>query len=69
MRENRVMTLVPRRAMIVSAGIGEGHNSAGRALEEAMVRTWPGCEVRWLDTLAVMGPGFGAHPQSTGRRG
>lgn len=37
-----VMTLVPRRAMIVSADIGEGHNSAGRALEEAMARTWPG---------------------------
>jgi UDP-N-acetylglucosamine:LPS N-acetylglucosamine transferase len=58
MWDNCVMTLVPRRAMIVSADVGEGHNSAGRALEEAMARTWPGCEVRWLDTLAVIGPGF-----------
>jgi UDP-N-acetylglucosamine:LPS N-acetylglucosamine transferase len=43
--------------MIVSADIGQGHNSAGRALEEAMARAWPGCEVRWLDALAVLGPG------------
>jgi UDP-N-acetylglucosamine:LPS N-acetylglucosamine transferase len=57
-RENLVMTVVPRRAMIVSADVGEGHNAAGRALGETMARTWPGCEVRWLDTLAAMGPGF-----------
>jgi len=31
---------VPRRALIVSADIGAGHNSAGRALEEAMARAW-----------------------------
>jgi hypothetical protein len=29
MWENLVMTLVPRRAMIVSADVGEGHNAAG----------------------------------------
>jgi UDP-N-acetylglucosamine:LPS N-acetylglucosamine transferase len=52
------MTLVPRRAMIVSADVGEGHNAAGRALGETMARIWPGCEVRWLDTLAAIGPGF-----------
>lgn len=51
---------VPRRAMIVSADIGQGHNSAGRALEEAMARIWPGCQVRWLDSLGVMGAGFAA---------
>jgi diacylglycerol O-acyltransferase / wax synthase len=51
------MTAVPRRALIVSATIGEGHNSAGRALRQAIKRIWPGCEVGWLDTLAVMGPG------------
>ena len=49
----------PRRALIVSADIGEGHNSAGWALGEAIARTWPGCEVGWLDALAAMGPGFG----------
>jgi UDP-N-acetylglucosamine:LPS N-acetylglucosamine transferase len=52
------MTAVPRRALIVSADIGEGHNAAARALEEAMARAWPGCEVRWLDALAAVGPGF-----------
>jgi hypothetical protein len=51
---------VPRRALIVSAGIGEGHNSAGRALEEAVARVWPGCQVDWLDALATLGPGSGA---------
>jgi hypothetical protein len=30
--------VTPRRALIVSADIGEGHNSAGRALEEAIAR-------------------------------
>jgi hypothetical protein len=52
------MTAVPRRALIVSADIGEGHNSAGRALEEAIARAWPDCQVRWLDALQAMGPGF-----------
>jgi UDP-N-acetylglucosamine:LPS N-acetylglucosamine transferase len=49
---------VPRRALIVSADIGEGHNAAGRAIEEAIGRTWPGCQVGWLDALDAMGPGF-----------
>ena len=44
----------------MSADIGEGHNSAGRALEEAVARVWPGCQVGWLDALAALGPGFGA---------
>jgi UDP-N-acetylglucosamine:LPS N-acetylglucosamine transferase len=52
------VTVVPRRVLIVSADIGEGHNAAARALEEAAARLWPGCEVRWLDTLAAVGPGF-----------
>lgn len=50
---------VPRRALIVSATIGEGHNSAGRALQESIERSWPGCQVSWLDTLSVMGTGVG----------
>jgi hypothetical protein len=52
------VTPFPRRALMVSADIGEGHNSAGRALEEAIARVWPGCQVRWLDALAAMGPAF-----------
>jgi diacylglycerol O-acyltransferase / wax synthase len=51
---------VPRRALIVSADIGEGHNSAARALEEAIARVWPGCRVDWLDALAALGPRWGA---------
>ncbi len=50
---------LPERALIVSAWIGEGHNASGRALEQAIWRAWPGCEVRWVDTLAAMGPGIG----------
>jgi diacylglycerol O-acyltransferase / wax synthase len=48
----------PRRVLIVSAGIGEGHNAAGRALAEAAPRAWPGCEVGWLDALEATGYQF-----------
>jgi UDP-N-acetylglucosamine:LPS N-acetylglucosamine transferase len=51
------VTAVPRRALIVSASIGEGHDAAGRALRQAIPRVWPGCRVGWLDALATMGPG------------
>jgi UDP-N-acetylglucosamine:LPS N-acetylglucosamine transferase len=47
-----------RRVLIVSAAIGAGHDATGRALEQATRRTWPGCEVRWLDILDTMGPGI-----------
>ena len=50
---------VPRRVLIVSADMGQGHNATGRALEEAACSIWPGIEVRWLDTLDVMGRGVG----------
>ena len=49
----------PRRVLIVSATIGEGHNATGRALEETIRQISPGCEVRWLDVLQAMGPGIG----------
>ncbi len=52
------MSTQPRRALIVSADIGEGHNAAGRALAEAARRAWPGSAVRWLDALDATGPGF-----------
>jgi len=51
-------SLAPRRVLIVSAGIGEGHNAAGRALAEAAPRAWPGCEVGWLDALDAAGYRF-----------
>lgn len=49
----------PRRVLIVSADMGEGHNATGRALEESARELWPGCEVHWLDALDVMGRGVG----------
>jgi UDP-N-acetylglucosamine:LPS N-acetylglucosamine transferase len=44
-----------RRVLIVSADMGGGHDATGRALEEDVARLWPGSEVRWVDTLDVMG--------------
>lgn len=49
----------PHRVLIVSANMGEGHNATGRALEEAIGSRWPRCEIRWLDTLDLMGAWVG----------
>ncbi|MGW5647862.1 wax ester/triacylglycerol synthase domain-containing protein [Saccharopolyspora sp. NPDC003752] len=49
------MTVQPRRVLLISATIGEGHNATARAVEEAARRAWPGCEVSWLDALRAMG--------------
>ncbi|MGH3824473.1 MAG: MGDG synthase family glycosyltransferase, partial [Pseudonocardiaceae bacterium] len=52
----------PRRLLVVSATIGEGHNATARAVEERARRHWPDCEIRRVDTLDLMGrwvgPGF-----------
>jgi WS/DGAT/MGAT family acyltransferase len=50
----------PRRVLIVSATVGEGHNATGRALEQEIRRLWPECDVRWIDALDVMAPGLGS---------
>ncbi|MEB3371694.1 wax ester/triacylglycerol synthase domain-containing protein [Saccharopolyspora mangrovi] len=49
------MSFQPRRVLLISATIGEGHNATARAVEEAARQTWPGCEVVWLDALRIMG--------------
>src|SRR5699024_9274705 len=49
----------PRRVMIVSASIGEGHNAAGEALREAVGALWPRARVDWVDVLTEMGFGSG----------
>ncbi|PKW17501.1 wax ester/triacylglycerol synthase domain-containing protein [Saccharopolyspora spinosa] len=49
------MTVQPRRVLLISATIGEGHNATARAVEEAARRVWPGCEIAWLDALRTMG--------------
>jgi diacylglycerol O-acyltransferase len=51
--------LLPRRLLVVSADIGEGHNATARAVEERARRLWPDCEIRRIDTLELMGPGVG----------
>lgn len=45
----------PRRVLLVSATIGEGHNATARAVEQAARHLWPDCEVSWVDALDVMG--------------
>src|SRR5919201_2569471 len=50
---------LPRRLLVVSADIGEGHNATARAVEEHARRRWPGCEIRRVDTLDLMGRAVG----------
>ena len=45
----------PRRVLIISAEMGEGHNAAAQALTEAMEESWPGCTVERLDTMELRG--------------
>jgi UDP-N-acetylglucosamine:LPS N-acetylglucosamine transferase len=45
----------PRRVLILSAEMGEGHNAAARALTEVMEEEWPGCQIERLDTFKVAG--------------
>ncbi len=45
----------PRRLLVVSADIGEGHNATARAVEERVLARWPGCEIRRVDSLDMMG--------------
>ncbi|GAB2751660.1 hypothetical protein GCM10027174_28180 [Salinifilum aidingensis] len=51
------MTGRPRRLLLLSATIGEGHNATARAVEEAARHAWPDCAVSRVDTLDTMGPG------------
>jgi UDP-N-acetylglucosamine:LPS N-acetylglucosamine transferase len=47
------------RVLLVAASIGEGHNSSAAALAFALRRIQPGCELRTVDTFALMGGGTG----------
>lgn len=53
------MIHTPRRVLLVSATIGEGHNATARAVTEAVRACWPQCEVVWVDSLETMGRGVG----------
>ncbi|MBO0878549.1 MAG: hypothetical protein J2P19_34720, partial [Pseudonocardia sp.] len=49
----------PRRLLLVSASIGEGHNATAAAVEERARALWPSCEIRRVDTLDLMGRATG----------
>ena len=49
---------VPRRVLIISAEMGEGHNAAATALTEAIEECWPQCTVDRLDTMELRGVRF-----------
>jgi UDP-N-acetylglucosamine:LPS N-acetylglucosamine transferase len=49
---------LPRRVLIISAEMGEGHNAAAAALTEAIEECWPGCSVERLDTMELRGERF-----------
>ena len=46
----------PRRVLILSADVGEGHAAAARALREQLERSGEPVEVTLIDGLAAMGP-------------
>ncbi|HTV11070.1 MAG TPA: glycosyltransferase [Acidimicrobiales bacterium] len=48
----------PRRVLIISAEMGEGHNAAAAALTEAIEECWPDCSVARLDTMELRGVRF-----------
>lgn len=45
----------PLRLLLLTADIGEGHNSAARAIQHTVERTWPGSEVTTFDSLSLLG--------------
>lgn len=51
-------TSLPRRVLILSAEMGEGHNAAAQAITEAIDEMWPGCQVERLDTIELRGRRF-----------
>lgn len=49
---------LPRKVLIISAEMGEGHNAAAAALTEVIRERWPNCELEQLDTMEVRGHRF-----------
>jgi UDP-N-acetylglucosamine:LPS N-acetylglucosamine transferase/peptidoglycan/xylan/chitin deacetylase (PgdA/CDA1 family) len=46
---------VPRRVLLVSADMGDGHNAAARVLAEVIEGRWPGCVTKRVDTIELRG--------------
>lgn len=57
--------LAPGRLLLLTGTMGEGHNVAARALEEAARAIWPECVIETVDVLDHMGPGAGASLRGT----
>jgi diacylglycerol O-acyltransferase / wax synthase len=55
----------PRKVLILSGEMGEGHNAAAAAITEAIADVWPDCQVERFDTLELWGRGF-SHFMSRG---
>jgi UDP-N-acetylglucosamine:LPS N-acetylglucosamine transferase len=51
-------TAAPRKVVIISAQMGEGHNAAAQALTEVIEDCWPGCDIERLDTMELRGTTF-----------
>lgn len=51
-------TDTPKRILLVSAQMGEGHNAAARALTETMREAWPGCQFDQVDAVEAGGSRF-----------
>ncbi len=45
----------PRRVLLVTGALGEGHNAAARAVSERVGLLWPQAQVGWTETLSAMG--------------
>jgi UDP-N-acetylglucosamine:LPS N-acetylglucosamine transferase len=54
-RAPMIIPSVPRKVLILSADIGDGHNAAARAIGECVERTWAGCGTKRVDALRVIG--------------
>lgn len=51
-------TETPKRILLVSAQMGEGHNAAARALVETMREAWPDCVFDQVDAIEAGGSRF-----------
>lgn len=48
----------PRTVLVLSAAVGDGHDAAAAAIEDALQRAWGTCETIRLHTLELVGPRF-----------
>jgi diacylglycerol O-acyltransferase len=55
----------PLRLLLLTADIGEGHNSAARAIQATVQRAWPGSEVTTFDSLSLLGAAVESIMRST----